>query len=30
MDAGSYKNREEMVYQVLKKEILDLELKPLI
>ena len=28
MDAGSYKNREEMVYQVLKKEILDLELKP--
>ncbi len=28
MDTGSYKNREEMVYQVLKKEILDLELKP--
>ena len=28
MDASSYKNREEMVYQVLKKEILDLELKP--
>ena len=28
MDASSYKNREEMVYEVLKKEILDLELKP--
>ncbi len=28
MEETSYKNREEMVYQVLKKEILDLELKP--
>ena len=28
MEEVTYKNREEMVYQVLKKEILDLELKP--
>ena len=28
MSEVTYKNREEMVYQVLKKEILDLELKP--
>ena len=28
MEDVTYKNREEMVYQVLKKEILDLELKP--
>ena len=28
MEESNYKNREEMVYQVLKKEILDLELKP--
>ncbi len=28
MEEATYKNREEMVYQVLKKEILDLELKP--
>ena len=28
MEEVTYKNREEMVYQVLKQEILDLELKP--
>lgn len=28
MDDAAYKNREDMVYQVLKQEILDLELKP--
>lgn len=28
MEEVTYKNREDMVYQVLKKEILDLELKP--
>lgn len=28
MSEATYKNREEMVYQVLKKEILDLDLKP--
>ena len=28
MEEVTYKNREEMVYQVLKEEILNLELKP--
>ncbi len=28
MEEVTYKNREEMVYQVLKQEILNLELKP--
>ena len=28
MEEAAFKNREDMVYQVLKKEILDLELKP--